>query len=66
MELLPTFVGCPAIDVMRESVEHRLADFADDVSVEIRFAEPWTTERISERTCRPACRRIRTAAAVSR
>lgn len=48
VELLPTFVGCPAIDVMRESVEQRLADFADDVSVEISFAEPWTTERISD------------------
>jgi ring-1,2-phenylacetyl-CoA epoxidase subunit PaaD len=48
VELLPTFVGCPAIDVMRESVEARLRPFADDVSVEISFAEPWTTERISD------------------
>ena len=47
VELLPTFVGCPAIDVMRESVEERLRPFADEVSVEISFAEPWTTERIS-------------------
>ena len=48
VELLPTFVGCPAIDVMRSSVEERLRDFADEVSVEISFAEPWTTERISD------------------
>jgi ring-1,2-phenylacetyl-CoA epoxidase subunit PaaD len=48
VELLPTFVGCPAIDVMRDAVEQRLASIADDVSVEISFAEPWTTERISE------------------
>ena len=47
VELLPTFVGCPAIDVMRHDVEERLADFAADVSVEISFAEPWTTERIT-------------------
>jgi ring-1,2-phenylacetyl-CoA epoxidase subunit PaaD len=47
VELLPTFVGCPAIDVMRASVEERLRGFADDVSVEISFAEPWTSERIS-------------------
>jgi ring-1,2-phenylacetyl-CoA epoxidase subunit PaaD len=47
VELLPTFVGCPAIDVMRESVEQRLAGFADDVKVEISFAEPWTSERIT-------------------
>ena len=48
VELLPTFVGCPAIDVMRESVEQCLRPFADEVSVEISFAEPWTTERISD------------------
>ena len=48
VELLPTFVGCPAIDVMRESVEDRLREFAADVSVDISFAEPWTTDRISE------------------
>jgi ring-1,2-phenylacetyl-CoA epoxidase subunit PaaD len=47
VELLPTFVGCPAIDMMRTSVEDRLRDFADDVSVEVSFAEPWTTERIT-------------------
>lgn len=47
VELLPTFVGCPAVDVMRASVEHRLRDFADDVSVEISFAEPWTSDRIT-------------------
>jgi ring-1,2-phenylacetyl-CoA epoxidase subunit PaaD len=47
VELLPTFVGCPAIDVMRASVESRLQRFAPDVSVEISYAEPWTTERIT-------------------
>jgi ring-1,2-phenylacetyl-CoA epoxidase subunit PaaD len=48
VELLPTFVGCPAIDVMKASVEERLREFADEVSVEISFREPWTTERITE------------------
>jgi ring-1,2-phenylacetyl-CoA epoxidase subunit PaaD len=48
VELLPTFVGCPAIDVMRESVEQRLHEFAAEVSVDISFAEPWTTDRITE------------------
>ena len=38
VELLPTFVGCPAIDVMRHDVEERLHDFADEVRVEISFA----------------------------
>ena len=48
VELLPTFVGCPAIEVMRSTVEGRLHDFADDVAVEVAFSPPWTTERISE------------------
>ena len=47
VELLPTFVGCPAIEVMRSAVAERLRDFAADVRVEISFAEPWTSERIT-------------------
>lgn len=47
VELLPTFVGCPAIEVMRSMIEERLAGQADRVDVEISFAEPWTTERIT-------------------
>ena len=48
VELLPTFVGCPAIELMRSAVAERLAEFADDVRVEISFAQPWTTERITD------------------
>jgi len=33
---------------MRESVAERLREFADEVTVEITFAEPWTSERITE------------------
>jgi ring-1,2-phenylacetyl-CoA epoxidase subunit PaaD len=47
VELLPTFVGCPAIEVMRSSVEDRLREFADDVEVQISFSPPWTTDRIT-------------------
>ncbi|MEO7119360.1 MAG: 1,2-phenylacetyl-CoA epoxidase subunit PaaD [Candidatus Limnocylindrales bacterium] len=49
VELLPTFVGCPAVDVMRSAVEDRLRDFAPDVAATITFAEPWTSERITPR-----------------
>lgn len=47
VELLPTFVGCPAVEFMRAAVEERLREFADDVQVEISFAEPWTSDRIT-------------------
>jgi len=47
VELLPTFVGCPAVDLMRRAVEERLDGFAPDVEAVISFAEPWTSERIT-------------------
>ncbi|MBA2632565.1 MAG: phenylacetate-CoA oxygenase subunit PaaJ [Chloroflexi bacterium] len=49
IELLPTFVGCPAIEVMRQQIGERLTELgvADRVEVEVSFATPWTSERIS-------------------
>jgi ring-1,2-phenylacetyl-CoA epoxidase subunit PaaD len=47
VDLLPTFVGCPALDVMRAAVEDRLAVVAERVEVVFSFAEPWTSERIT-------------------
>jgi ring-1,2-phenylacetyl-CoA epoxidase subunit PaaD len=49
VELLPTFVGCPAIDVMRRQIGERLTELgvADRVEVEVSFATPWASERIS-------------------
>jgi ring-1,2-phenylacetyl-CoA epoxidase subunit PaaD len=47
VELMPTFVGCPAIEVMRERIGERLGEMADEVSVELTFAEPWTSDRIT-------------------
>jgi ring-1,2-phenylacetyl-CoA epoxidase subunit PaaD len=49
VELLPTFVGCPALDAIREAVEARLAEFERPVKVEFGYAVPWTTDRITER-----------------
>jgi len=50
VELLPTFVGCPAIEVMRARIGERLGELAiaDRVEVEVSFATPWTSERISD------------------
>jgi ring-1,2-phenylacetyl-CoA epoxidase subunit PaaD len=47
VELLPTFVGCPALEVIRRSVADRLAGMAPVVEVEMTFAEPWTSGRIT-------------------
>lgn len=48
VELLPTFVGCPALDAIRRAVEARLATFGRPVDVDFTFSAPWTTERITE------------------
>lgn len=49
VELLPTFVGCPAIGVMQQQIGERLRALAlaDDIVVDVSFAEPWTSDRIS-------------------
>ncbi|HEV2005760.1 MAG TPA: iron-sulfur cluster assembly protein, partial [Candidatus Limnocylindrales bacterium] len=47
VELLPTFVGCPALEVIRNSIEARLADFGLAVAVDVSFATPWSSDRIS-------------------
>jgi len=47
VELLPTFVGCPAIEVMRDGIVERLSDMAASVEVEVSFRRPWTSDRIT-------------------
>jgi ring-1,2-phenylacetyl-CoA epoxidase subunit PaaD len=47
VELLPTFVGCPALEVIRDSVQRRLGELGVAVEVEVSFATPWTSDRIS-------------------
>jgi ring-1,2-phenylacetyl-CoA epoxidase subunit PaaD len=47
--ILPTFVGCPALDVIRASIAERIGDeFEQPVRVETTFEVPWTSDRISE------------------
>jgi phenylacetate-CoA oxygenase PaaJ subunit len=47
VELLPTFVGCPALEVIRDAISTELGRFGLDVDVEVSFATPWTSDRIS-------------------
>jgi ring-1,2-phenylacetyl-CoA epoxidase subunit PaaD len=47
VEMLPTFVGCPALELIRASIAARLAGMAPEVQVEATFAEPWTSDRIT-------------------
>jgi ring-1,2-phenylacetyl-CoA epoxidase subunit PaaD len=47
VELLPTFVGCPALEFIRDAVADRLGAFGRPVEVATSFATPWTSDRIS-------------------
>ena len=47
VELLPTFVGCPALEIICAAVSERLQPFGGGVDVETSFAPPWTSDRIS-------------------
>jgi ring-1,2-phenylacetyl-CoA epoxidase subunit PaaD len=51
VDLLPTFVGCPARDIIGADVRAGLADVAGERDVRIRFVydPPWTTDRITAR-----------------
>ena len=51
IDLLPTFVGCPALDVIREDVTTAVEEIAEGRAVHVRFlySPPWTSDRITER-----------------
>ncbi|MEW5990184.1 MAG: 1,2-phenylacetyl-CoA epoxidase subunit PaaD [Chloroflexota bacterium] len=47
VELLPTFVGCPAQDFIREAVIEALAPLGHRTVVGYNFRRPWTSDRIT-------------------
>ncbi len=49
VELMPTFIGCPATEIMRQQIGERLSalGLAERVEVNLTFAKPWTSDRIS-------------------
>ena len=47
VELLPTFVGCHALEAMRAAIADRLAGLAPQVEVMPVFDPPWTSDRIT-------------------
>ena len=50
VELTPTFVGCPALDIMKKDItDVLLKNGAEKVVVEVSYKEPWSSDRISER-----------------
>jgi ring-1,2-phenylacetyl-CoA epoxidase subunit PaaD len=50
IDLLPTFIGCPALDMIAGDVRAKVGGIAnvDQVKVNWIFDPPWTVDRISE------------------
>ena len=60
VEILPTFVGCPALELIKMSIADRLAAFGRPLTVTATFEVPWTSERIT-----PGGRRALLAAGIA-
>jgi len=49
IDMTPTFVGCPALDVIRENIRIAVSAVTPaHVTVNVVFDPPWTSDRISE------------------
>lgn len=50
VEMTPTFVGCPALDVMKEEIVRVLKEQnAKNVRVTVSYRDPWSSDKISEK-----------------
>lgn len=49
VEIMPTFIGCPAIGIIRGDVRKRLSELSAEIDVRVTYAEQWTSDRITER-----------------
>jgi ring-1,2-phenylacetyl-CoA epoxidase subunit PaaD len=49
VDLLPTFAGCPALDVIKEDAEAAVRSVAPEGDIQVRFVHgpPWTSDRIT-------------------
>jgi ring-1,2-phenylacetyl-CoA epoxidase subunit PaaD len=49
VELTPTYLGCPATEVIQQDVKAALLDAGwRSVAIELRFEPPWTPDRITQ------------------
>lgn len=50
IEMTPTFVGCPALDMMKSEMEMVLHKHGvNEVKINVTFRKPWTSDLISEK-----------------
>lgn len=50
IEMTPTFVGCPALDMMKAEIEEKLGNKGvTAVEIVVSYREPWSSDKISEK-----------------
>ena len=47
IELTPTFLGCPALEAMRRSLEETVTELGADPEIEVVQDDSWSTDKIS-------------------
>jgi ring-1,2-phenylacetyl-CoA epoxidase subunit PaaD len=47
VEFPPTFLGCPALEVMRDQMSERIAQLGAEPEVEVVLDDSWSTDRIT-------------------
>ena len=47
VEFTPTFLGCPALEVMRDAIAERIAALGAEPEVEVITDDCWSTDRIT-------------------
>jgi ring-1,2-phenylacetyl-CoA epoxidase subunit PaaD len=47
IEFTPTFLGCPAVEVMRAAMEERVAELGAEAEVRVVADDSWSTDRIT-------------------
>ena len=47
VEFTPTFLGCPALEVMKRAMEEKVAELGAEADVEVVNDDSWSTDKIT-------------------
>ena len=47
VELVPTFLGCPALDTMRRQLAEKVEELGAEVEIDVILDDSWSTDRIT-------------------
>jgi ring-1,2-phenylacetyl-CoA epoxidase subunit PaaD len=47
VEFTPTFLGCPALEVMRDAMAERISELGGEPEIDVVLDDSWSTDRIT-------------------